>query len=589
MRSVVVRLLGPWEVNAEDRPVVVPAGRLRALLTSLALTAGTPVGLDLLTEQLWPERPPVRARNTLHTYLGRLRKLLGPGVLRTHPAGGYLLDAAQVTVDVHRFRDLLARADAADDAVTELTSLREALALWRGRPFADMHDTWLNREVLPRLTEDWFAATGRRIDLELAAGRPERLVAELRGLTSRFPTREALWLRLITALHLAGRRAEALAAYQHVRRVLSDELGIDPSEQLVALQRTVLLDGTDGGAVVPAPRQLPHAVPVLTGRATELAALDTALDRLDGTAPVIVSIGGPPGVGKTALAVHWAHRVAHRCPDGELYLDLRGHGPGEPVAPAEAAEALLRALGVHSDLVPDDPEARYAALRTAMAGRRVLVLLDGARDSDQVRPLLPGTSALVVVTSRNQLRGLSVRNGAHRVTVGGLAPEESLELLASAVGAARVAAEPRAARRLAELCDHVPLALAIAAERVHRADTLAEVAAALEGARLDALTSGDDDPHSDVRAALSWSYRVLGTEAATMFRVLGSYPAGEVEARAAAAGVPVAAALDQLVAEHLVVRRPSHHYAMSDLIRRYAEELAATVSTSDLPVAAGTA
>jgi DNA-binding SARP family transcriptional activator len=580
------RLLGTWEVRTERGDVYVPAGRLRTLLTSLALAAGEPVGLDELAEQLWPERLPASARGTLHTYVGRLRKLLGPELVRTHPGGGYVLDVAPDCVDLHRFRALLRRAEETECAEDELALLRQAFTLWRGQPFVEMYSTWLDREVRPRLTEEWFAATCRRIDLELAAGRPERLIAELRDLTSRHPTRESLWLRLITALHLAGRRAEALATYQHVRSVLSEELGIDPSEQLVALQRRVLLDGAaEPDPLVPAPRspepsprQLPHGVCTFTGRQAELAELDRLLASA-GSSPVIVSIDGAPGVGKTTLAVQWAHRVAHHYPDAQLYLNLRGYGPGDPIPCATAAETLLRSTGMRADLVPGPVEERFAALRTSLAGRRVLVVLDNARDSDQARPLLPGTTALVIVTSRNQLRGLSVRDGAYRITLDRLPREHSRQMLAAAVGHRRVAEEPEATVRLAELCDHLPLALSIVAERAQRADSLAGVVAALERSRLDGLDAGDNDPHTDLRAALSWSYRTLCAPAAAMFRLLGLHPGDGIDLHAAAAlaGVPVPnarAGMDQLVAAHLVEQHRPRRYELADLIRLYARELA---------------
>ena len=540
------RFLGPWEVAGDHGAVHVPAGRLRTLLTALVLAAGEPVELDRLADRVWPEAPPGRARKTLHTYLGRLRKLLGPDLVRTHPGGGYLLAVAPETVDVHRFHALLRRADQADTAATELALLREALTLWRGEPFAGTESVWLDRDVLPPLTEDWFAATCRRIDLELAVGRPERLIAELRDLTGRHPTRESLWLRLITAQHRAGRRGEALSTYQHVRMLLADQLGVDPSEELVALQREILT----GGAPEPCPRQLPHDVATFTGRHAELAELSGVLARFGGG---IVALTGPPGAGKTALAVHWAHRVAARCPDAQLHLDLRGYGPEPPVESAEAATTLLRALGVHSDRIPHAAEERFAALRTALAGRQALLLLDNARDAEQVRPLLPGTAALVIVTSRDQLRGLSACDGAHRVPVMPLPPSCAVELLA-----ARVPGTRADLARLAAACDHLPLALVIAAERVQRTGSVAAVVTAIHESPLDALDGGD--PGTSLRTAFSWSYTALGQEAAELFRALGALPAGVDTDHPA---------LDRLVAANLV----SPH-GLRGLRHRYAAELA---------------
>jgi DNA-binding SARP family transcriptional activator len=587
-------VLGAWEVRTGSSEVTIPPGQLRTLLAALLLSVDEPVPMNALVEQLWPERLPARPQSTLHTYVTRLRKLLGHDVIQTVPGGGYQIRVPTGGVDLHRFRDLVRQAEDADSVDEELALLREALRLWRGRPFGDVTSTWLDRDVVPRLTEEWFTATERRIDLELAAGQPGRLIAELWELTSRYPTRESLWLRLISALHSAGRRAEALDAYQQVRALLSDELGIDPGERLAQLQRAVLLDGTAAshGPVPAEPparheerrlRQLPHDIANFCGRDDELAALD-ALVAGFGTerqAPTIVAINGAAGTGKTTLAVHWAHRIAHRYPDVQLHLNLRGYGPGDPVAPSTAAETMLRALGVVSDMIPAGMEERSALLRTVLAGRQVLILLDNARDADQVRPLLPGIASLVVVTSRNQLRGLSIRDGAHRVTLHRLPERQALELLAAAIGAHRVVAEPTAAARLGALCDHLPLALAIVAERAHRTNSLAEVVNALEDekARLDNLGTGENDPHTDLRAVLSWSYAALKPDVAAMFRKLGLHPANDIalETAAALADLTIAQAresLDQLIAAHMVEQRRPHRYELHDLIRLYATDQA---------------
>jgi DNA-binding SARP family transcriptional activator len=574
MGHVVMNLLGPWEIRAATGTVHVPAGRLRTLLTSLALSPGEPVGLDVLADRVWPERLPRRAYATLNTDLGRLRKLLGPDVIRAHPGGGYVLGVEREAVDLQRFRVLLRRAEHACPA-QELTLLREALGLWRGQPFADLYSTWLDRDVLPRLTEEWLAATERRVDLEFAAGQPERLVAELRDLTRRFPTREALWSRLITALHQAGRRTEALGTFLQARALLT-ELGVEPSDELVALQQAILLDDTpldDDSARTP--HQLPQDIATVTGREEELANLDTLLAYLGGVAPTIVSIDGSPGVGKTTLAVHWAHRVRPHCPEIQLYLDLRGYGPADPVTPAAAAATLLRALDTPTNRIPAKADERFAALRTALADRNPLLVLDNARDADQVRPLLPGTAAMVIVTSRNQLRGLSARDGAHRLTLHRLNSQQSATLLTTALGEARTTREPQATARLATLCDHLPLALAMTVKRAQQSTTLAELVTALETARLDTL---DTDGH-DMRTALSWSYRALPKDAAAMFRTLGQHATTDIDAHRAAttAGVPLPAArlaLDQLVAAHLLEQQAPHHYKLHDLIGLYAREAA---------------
>jgi DNA-binding SARP family transcriptional activator len=560
-----LRVLGPWEFRGHGGDIRVPAGRLRVLLTSLALSANQPVGVDTLAEHVWPDRLPVRARGSLHTYVGRLRKLVGSDLIRTQPGGGYRLTLVPEAVDLHRFRHLLDVARQADTRERELTSLRTALSLWRGKPFAELYSTWLDRDVMPRLTEEWLAATVRRIELELDAGPAAPHVAELQELTSCYPTREALWHLLITALHRDGRRAEALDAYQRIHTTLRQELGIEPGERLVALQREVLLDGdpTPEAVSVPVPRQLPHDIAHFTGRATELATLRN-LARHDHV-PTIVVLDGSPGVGKTSLAVHWAHHAATDYPDGQLYLDLRGHGPGEPVTPATALAAMLRSLGLPGARIPVAPAERAALLRSALAGRRVLTVLDNARDVEQVRPLLPGGPGLVLVTSRDQLRGLAVHHGAHRLTVPPLSEQESVRLLTAIIGTAP-------ASELAALCDGLPLALCVAAERVVRAGSIAAVVAAMAEDRLDPV----------LRTALSWSYRTLGADAAALFRRLGLHPAGEIGVVTAAtlAGAPAAKVrtiLDQLVAANLVTHHRPDHYRVPELIRLYAKEMAGTV------------
>ncbi|WP_204005974.1 AfsR/SARP family transcriptional regulator [Virgisporangium aurantiacum] len=597
------RVLGPWEVTHRHREaVVVPSGQQRTLLVSLLLSAGRPVTIDALADRLWPFHAPERVRGTVQTYAARLRRLLGRELIESTSGGGYRIAVPARNVDMHRFRELVDQSRTATAAADELSLLQAALGLWRGRPFTGVESAWLEREVVPGLTEEWLAATERRIDLELELGRPGKVIAELRGLINQDPTRESLWCRLIVALHRAGRRAEALGAYQQARATLSEELGIDPSVELQRLQRVVLQDAP--AVPVPEsrnPRQLPHDIAHFRGRAAELAALDALLpaddptdDPADGAAggtaggtaaegrpTTIVAIDGAPGMGKTTLAVHWAHRVSGRYPDAHLYLNLNGYGSGEPLTPAAAAATLLRGLSVAGDLIPESVDERAALLRTTLAGRRVLLLLDNARDADQVRALLPGADGLAIVTSRSQLRGLSIRDGAHRVTLHRLPVDESVSLLSVAVSAERLAAEPDAAARLVELCDGLPLALAIVAERAHRAGTLAEVVHALRDgkARLDNLGAGDGDPHTDLRAALSWSHRALDPDAAAMFDRLGLHPANDIglESAAALANVPVWQAkrsLDRLAAAHMVAQRHPDRYELHDLIRLYAVDRA---------------
>jgi DNA-binding SARP family transcriptional activator/tetratricopeptide (TPR) repeat protein len=594
-----VKVLGSWEVSAGRTTVPIPPGHLRSLFAAMLLTVGQPVRIDTLAERLWGERQPANVRGTLSTYITRLRRLLGSDAIVSYPGGGYSLYLHEDDVDLHRFRSLLRRSRDAGTADNELVLLHQALGLWRGRPFTGVESGWLDRDVVPALTEEWFSATERRIDLDLARGASNELIAELWQLTNNYSLRESLWLRLISTLHRSGRRADALTAYQQVRAILRDDLGIDPGEQLQQLHQAVLCDGPMTETqpttieVLSGPHQLPHDNVTFVGRERDLAALDSLVANVDGAAnhpTVIVAIDGAPGTGKTTLAVHWAHRVKHQYPDVQLYLNLRGYSAGEPVRPAAAMEAVLRSLGVPTDHIPAELEERSALLRSTLAGRRPLILLDNARDAAQVRALLPGAGSLVIVTSRNQLRALTIRDGARRLTLRRLSHSEAVELLGAAAGRQRVAEEPEAAGQLAELCDCLPLALAIVAERTQRADTLSQVVRALtdEMATLDNFGSGTD---ADLHAALSWSYRTLDPRAAALFRKLGLHPANDISLAAAAAlaDLPISQAkqaLDQLVDAHMVEQRRSNRYELHDLIRLYAtEEARRTESAEDIDAA----
>jgi DNA-binding SARP family transcriptional activator/tetratricopeptide (TPR) repeat protein len=584
-------VLGPLEVILDDRRIAVPSGQLRSVLALLVLGVGRSVSVSEMAERLWPDRLPGRVRGTVHTYVARLRRLLGDDLIQTSSGGGYLIAVPAENVDLCRFRALIRDSRTAASTAAESAALEEALGLWRGRAFADMNDAWLDRQVVPRLTEEWLAAIERQIDLRIQTGQAGEVIAELRELIAGHPTRELLWLRLMDALHRAGRRVEALDTYQQVRAVLAEEFGIDPSHRLQQMHRAILLSDTAPTEPSTTPlglpsgpvRQMPPDIVGFCGRA-ELNELDRLVPVIEGEGrrlTTVVAIDGAPGTGKTTLALHWAHEVAHVYPDLQLYVNLRGYGPGSPMPPSAAAESLLRSLGMDSKAIPTGAEERAALLRTVLAGKRALLFLDNARDADQVRPLLPGGDSLVVITSRNQLRGLSIRDGAHRVTLGPLPMREALSMLAAVLGADRVAAEAESAGRLVELCDGLPLAMAVVAERAMRADSLSEVVDALvdEKARLDMFRAGEADPHTDLRAALSWSYRALDPDAAAMFRMLGLHPTNDIalDAAAALAGVPASRAkesLDHLVAAHLVQQRRQNRFELHDLIRRYATERA---------------
>ncbi|GFJ93704.1 SARP family transcriptional regulator [Phytohabitans rumicis] len=439
------------------------------------------------------------------------------------------------------------------------------------------------------LEELRFAAISDRIDAELDAGRHANQVAELARLTEELPLRERLHGQLMIALYRCGRRADALETYRRARRVLVAELGLEPGRQLREIHASIIAD-TAGPAgdtdrdmpAATAPEQLPLDLAGFVGRAAYLHQLDAQLTaRSPATATTTCVITGTAGVGKTALAVHWAHRVADQFPDGQLYLNLHGFDHKSPPAPAgEAVRGLLEALGVPAARIPTTVETQAGLYRSLLSGRRVLIVLDNARDAEQVRPLLPGTpGCLVVVTSRNQLTGLVALDGAHPMTLGLLAWDEAQELLACRLGADRTTAEPDAVHQIITRTAQLPLALAIVAARAatNGGQPLAALARELGETGLDSFDGGDR--MADLRAVFSWSYQALGAAEARLFRLLGLHPGPDVAIAAAAslAGTPVPqvrAMLATLARAHLIVEHTTGRYTFHDLLRAYAAELA---------------
>jgi DNA-binding SARP family transcriptional activator/tetratricopeptide (TPR) repeat protein len=592
-----VGLLGPLQVSVAGRPVELPAGRLRPLLAVLALWAGQPVSVDRLATAVWGEDPPGDARANVQTNVKRLRRVLGTDLIVTR-RGGYVLDVEPDRVDALRFVRLLDEAASAPDPATQRDRLVAALALWRGTPLEGVRSEWLEHTQVPLLQERYLAGLERRVDLDLAAGRDVGLAAELGELAARFPLRESLWARLLRVLERSGRPAEALARYEEIRACLAEELGADPGPELRQVHANLLAGGAPEltGSVRPAPadrvvpRQLPAGIDGFVGRDAELKALDSLLGNQHGSGrPVMIAaIAGPAGIGKTTLAVHWAHRVADRFPDGQLYGNLRGFDPsGHPAEPAEAIRGFLDALQVPAHRIPVSPEAQAGLYRSLLAGKRMLVLLDNARDAGQVRPLLPGApGCLVLVTSRDQLSGLVAANGAHPLTLGLLTDDEARLLLAHRLSHDRITLEPDATKEIITRCAHLPLALAIVAARaaIHPTHPLAALAGQLRDAHggLDLLAG--EDTATDVRAVFSCSYRTLSAPAARLFRLLGLHPGPDITVGAAAslAGIPVSQArplLADLARAHLVTEPTAGRYAFHDLLRAYASELAHTRDT----------
>jgi DNA-binding SARP family transcriptional activator/Tfp pilus assembly protein PilF len=594
-------LLGPLTVRCGEMVLPVQPGKQRAVLAALLLNANRLVPVDELAEALWGAAPPPSARATIQNYVLRLRKALGDGGrsrISTRPRG-YAIGVDADELDVTRFEALIAAArEAARERLWDTTArqARAALELWRGEPLEDVESEFLAARELPRLAEMRLEALETRIDADLHLGRHAGVIGELRRLVAADPLRERPHAQLMLALYRDGRQGEALQAYECARRALAAELGTEPGTRLRELQHQVLTAEPALAApaeVAPAmmtdrarpvvPRELPAAPVHFAGRTGELAALTRLLDRNGERVPAVVvsAIGGTAGVGKTALAVHWAHQVTDRFPDGQLYVNLRGYDPGQPLAPGEALAGFLAAFGVSGSEIPAEEAGRAAAYRSVLGGRRVLVMLDNARDAGQVRPLLPGEpGCLVLVTSRDMLAGLVARDGARRVQLDVLPLDDAVALLRALIGP-RVDAEPQAAARLAGLCCCLPLALRVAAElaAVRPAMSLAELAGELHGqGRLDALEAGAD-PGTAVRAVFSWSCRYLSPATARVFRLVALHPGPDFDFRAVAAltrtSKPAAGrALAELTRASLLYPVGSDRYGMHDLLRGYAAELA---------------
>ena len=578
------------EVIVSGRSVDIGPPQRRAVLAALTVDAGRPVPTETLIDRVWGEHSPDRVRRALQAHITRIRRLLEPdgrpAPLVRRPAG-YLLDVDPDAVDLHRFRRLLDRVHEAELADAErVMLLREALGLWRGTPLAGVIGQWAARtlQTWQQLHLDTAVAWGRA---ELAVDRPTAVIGPLTELVGEHPLTESVVAVLMRALHEAGRASDALDLFTATRTRLVDELGIEPGAELQRVQRAVLRDDRGQPERKPAartvPAQLPRDIRGFSGRGDELARLDALAATPGGTAMVITTVVGTAGVGKTALALHWAHRNRSRFPDGQFYVNLRGYDPaGQPMDPADAIRGFLDALGVPPDQVPPGRDARAALYRSLLDGRRVLVVLDNARDAEQVRPLLPGTpSALVLVTSRSPLAGLSALDGAVPVALDLLTTGDARDLLTHRLGAARLAAEPQAADDLIARCARLPLALAVVAARAAARPrlTLATLAAELAdtASRLDALSVGD--PLADVRGVFSWSYAALSPAAGQLFRLLGLHPGPDITAAAAAslAGLTpgqVRPTLTELVRAHLVTEHTPGRYTPHDLLRSYALEQA---------------
>lgn len=586
------RILGPVQVVQGSRAVEFASRHQRLLLATLLSRANHAVPVDRLVEAIWDSVPPRTAIKNVQVYVHQLRRSLDESRIVRHPHG-YAIVVEDGELDADVFQELAragASAIAAGEVLKGRSLLSDALDLWRGAAFGDLATTAALREPVARLSEERLRVLEERIDADLLLGDHQRVVGELGALVLEQPMRERLRGQQMIALYRSGRQAEALEAYHVARQVLAEELGVEPTDPLQRIHLAILR-GHDPGpgfekvaaprvVAPPVPAQLPGAVPYFAGRRAQLATLDGLLQDA-GKDPVLCVISGLGGIGKTAMAIHWAHQVRDRFPDGQLYLNLHGHSGAPPVDPGIALATLLRALGVPPLDIPSEVDAAAALYRTVLIGHKILVVLDNAADADQIRHLIPaGQGVLTLVTSRSRMSGLVALDGAVKLDLDVLSHAEARLLLCDLLGPSRVNAEPVSADELTEACDRLPLALRIAAAHVSDQPRLrlSDFVAGLAKDRLEVLAI-PDDARVSVPATFGYSYHVLPGPARELFRLMGLSPGRDLTVSSAAvlAGITQSQArplLARLAAASLIDERDPGRYSMHDLVREFAVHVA---------------
>ncbi|GAA2899602.1 hypothetical protein Acy02nite_60780 [Actinoplanes cyaneus] len=609
-------VLGPVQVWRGETELVIPSRYQRLLLALLLARTGRLVEMSDLIDLLWEGEPPPTAVNMVHRYVGALRRILEPGLSpRTsgtwliRDVGGYRLLTGPCGSDLVEFREQIGaarRLAGVGDHAAALDAYLDALQLYRGRcatglgPTAELHPEFVAIE------QEYLAATREATRTAMACGGATRILPLVRAASVRNPLDEALLADLLLLLAADGKQSEAITRYGEVRERLAEELGVNPGPELRDAYGAVLRHGepsivpdrlgevpvappaTEAGIAVN-PAQLPPDLGVFVGRTSQVAEAMASLTDRSASLPIL-AIDGMPGVGKTTLAVHVAHRVAAAFPDGQLYADLRGFHPDTRSAdPSEVLHAFLVALGTSPADIPASLDSRSALYRSALTTRRMLVLLDNVRNADHVRPLLPGTAGnAVLITSRGRLNSLAISNGAILQSLDVLSVAEARQCFTERVAPAGTVQESAALAEIVDQCGRLPLALAIVAARA-TADvrpSLVEIAAEMKRAHgtLDAFS--DEGLDRDLRAVFNWSYHLLSPGAAHLLRLLARHRAPDISVQVAAGligGTPAQAReqLAELLRTRLVNRSRGHHYHMHYLVRVYAGELCTARTAGD--------